>query len=100
MHAEIDEDETLAQGEWISDELQAKIQNEILIEKKLNEEYPVVYVAVDSIICILFNLGIMALQIYAANNNAALSGYLLGVWAGLLNISVASLALVSSNSDP
>ena len=79
-----------------NDENNIKIARELFIRKQIEHNYPIRYIAVDSVIVIVLNVIVIALQCVAIQNNAALSTIGSGIWAGLYNILVVILVLLTS----
>ena len=84
----------------LSDELDENTQLEFAeytrVMRHIQEHYPLRYVQIDSIIMIMLNLVIIALQIVATRNDAALSSYGTSIWGGIYNILIVVLALLTS----
>jgi hypothetical protein len=83
--------------EFLDDENKLKIARELYIRKQIEHNYPIKYILVDSVLIIVLNLTLIVMQIVAMHNNAALSAIGSGVWAGLYNILVVILVLLTSN---
>jgi len=84
----------------IADEIDEETQREIdlytRLVKHIHDTYPLRYVKIDSTANILLNIVVIVFQIVATSQNAALSSYGTAVWGAIYNITIASLALLTS----
>jgi hypothetical protein len=81
----------------LDEENKLKIARELYIRKQIEHNYPVKYILIDSILIAVLNVTLIVMQIVAMYSNAALSAIGSGVWAGLYNILVVILVLLTSN---
>ena len=73
------------------------IRHDDYIKSQLQKNYPFKYIILDSSIMIILNVSLIILQVYAINNNAALSYLGSAIWAGLYNLGAVLMALLTSN---
>ena len=100
---EAEEAASPSNAEWWStedlfdnDENKLKVERELLIRKQIEHNYPMAYILIDSVTMLTFNVVLIALQCVAIRYDAALSSIGSGIWAGLYNISVTILVLLTS----
>lgn len=93
----LNEEELLA-VEMLNEENKLKIERELYVIRQLKHNYPIRYLLVDSALLIVCNLALIVLQIVAMQTNAALSQVASGVWAGLYNITVVGIVLLTSTT--
>jgi hypothetical protein len=83
-------------AEEIDEETQREIDLYTRLVKHIHDTYPLRYVKIDSAANILLNIAVIVFQILATSQNAALSSYGTAVWGAIYNITIASLALLTS----
>jgi hypothetical protein len=77
----------------INDEDKFKVERELYFRKQIEDNYPIKYILLDSIVLLAFNFAIIIIQIVAIEKNAALSHLASGIWCGIYNIFVIVLVL-------
>ncbi len=80
--------------ETISD---TDLKNEMLLQKQLDQNYPVKYVIWHCVVMAVLNVTLISLQIVAIRNNAAISYIGSAIWAGLYNLITVVMAVFTSN---
>lgn len=71
------------------------IEYENYVRKQIEVNYPIRYVIVDSVLMITLNVCLIALQIVACRNNAAMSYLASAIWAALYNLVVVGMVLAT-----
>lgn len=71
------------------------IEYENYVRKQIEVNYPIKYVIVDSVLMIILNVTLIALQIVACRNNAAMSYLASAIWAALYNLFVVGMVIAT-----
>lgn len=72
------------------------IRNEALLQKRLDQHYPIRYVLVHCVIMVIINVVLISLQIVAIRNDAAISYIGSAIWSGSYNLITVFMAILTS----
>lgn len=76
-------------------DLYDNIKNEALLQKRLDQHYPIRYVIVHCVIMAILNVILISLQIVAIKNDAAISYIGSAMWAGSYNLITVFMAILT-----
>ena len=72
------------------------IHNETMLQKQLEQNYPIKYVVVHCVLMAIINIVLISLQIVAIKNDAAISYIGSALWAGVYNMITVGMAFLTS----